>query len=80
MASDRQLAAKRPELQSDDECAFMTEPNMLQYQDNDGVVKQIHLPKGTFQAAVGHFKAGNYEELAKYPVWSKYFPRKCLWL
>ena len=69
MPSERQPAAKKPELQSDDEIVFWAEPNMMRYKDNNGDVQKIYMPKGTFLAVCEYIKTDNFEELAKYPAW-----------
>ncbi|CAM1503340.1 Fc.00g081160.m01.CDS01 [Cosmosporella sp. VM-42] len=69
MASNPKADSKRTETETEEDCKMMVEPNMMAYQDKDGVEHKIYLPKGTFKAAAEHFEAGNFDELAKFPAW-----------
>lgn len=47
---------------------LIVEPNRMDYIDDKGSERSIHMPKGTFKTAVEYRKACNFEELAKFPV------------
>lgn len=57
------------------ECELIVECNQLNYQDGEGVQRQIFIPKGTMSRATELLEAENWEELAKFPVWGKSFFR-----
>ncbi|OAR05861.1 hypothetical protein LLEC1_05761 [Akanthomyces lecanii] len=46
------------------------EPNQFGYKDGDGVEHLIHMPGGTYQKTIKLYNEKNWDELAKYPVWS----------
>lgn len=50
-------------------CTKTFEPNMMFFTDAEGQEHKIHMPKGTFKAALKYFNEKNYGELAKFPVW-----------
>ena len=45
--------------------------NRVNYTDGTGKKCSIWMQKGTMEAACAYFKAENWEELAKYPVWGE---------
>ena len=55
-------------------CIGSIEPNMMHFMDDEGVVHEIHMPKGTFTTVTGHFKDGNWAELQKFPAWGEFLP------
>ena len=50
------------------------EPNIMGFTDEDGVQHEIHLPKGTFQAATQLFLDGNWTLLKTFPKWGESSP------
>lgn len=47
------------------------QPNKMSFTDAQGVRHEIHMPKGTFEQACRLFIAEDWEELAKFPKWSR---------
>lgn len=52
-------------------CKRNLEPNKMVFFDESGERHEIYLPKGTFQRAVDLSQAKNWDELSKFPVYSK---------
>ena len=47
------------------------EPNKMAFTDAGGVQHEIHLPKGTFEAANTHYQRSNWADLKKFPAWGE---------
>ena len=65
-------------LEADDQACTKVEPNKMAFTDASGVQHEIHLPKGTFDAANTHYQQGNWAELKKFPAWGKCFRSESL--
>jgi hypothetical protein len=47
-------------------------PNAIHFTDDNGVKHRIYIPTGKFKQAMKLFEEKNWEELQKYPVYSKF--------
>ena len=45
--------------------------NMLSYADGQGVQRKIHIPRGRWSEMADHFTHQRWDDLAKFPTWSK---------
>ena len=50
----------------------VVEPNQMTYVDSKGVERRIFLPKGSSRRAGQLLMESNWDELAKFQVWSRY--------
>ena len=50
----------------------VVEPNQMGFLD-DGVMRLVHLPKGTYEAARAHFQNGNWTRLKEFPQWGEFY-------
>jgi homoaconitase/3-isopropylmalate dehydratase large subunit len=58
-----------PNTQQEQVYDFIVEPNSMSYEDDQGIVHHIYMPKGTMKKATEFFLAKNWVELAKFPPW-----------
>lgn len=52
-------------------CVGLLEPNNLIYDDDGGVRRSKHIPKGKYRQSMKYLNEHNWTELAKLPVWGK---------
>lgn len=56
---------------------YAVQPNQMNYVDDSGVSRCIHIPRGRFQEACEHFKKEDWKALSLFPTWSMYASLKC---
>jgi hypothetical protein len=59
---------KTVQLVDPEKCEQVVQPNKMTYTDADGV-HEMHLPDGTFDAAVKYIQNQAFDKPAKYPAW-----------
>lgn len=69
--TDWKNESKGPDTEAKEGGEKVLHPDSMSYKDNEGVHHQIYLPPGTWMTAIEYFKADNFEELGKFPVWGK---------
>lgn len=47
------------------------ECNMTSYTDDEGVTRQIYMPKGTMSVACALYAGKRFEDLARFPAWGE---------
>ena len=62
------------DLEAVNEMCDPIEPNVMGFTDEEGVMHEVHLPKGTFKAASLHFLNANWKELKTFPKWGESLP------
>lgn len=69
---DPSVSTKNPVTGEDVPEGYMAvfEPNHFMYDDNEGTRHSIHLPASTYGQAMKYYEEGNWDDLAKFPVWS----------
>lgn len=48
------------------------ECNMMSYTDDEGVTRQIYIPKGTMGVACALYADKRFEDLARFPAWGEW--------
>lgn len=47
------------------------ECNMMSYTDDEGVIRQIYMPKGTMSLACALYADNRFDDLARFPAWGE---------
>ena len=65
-------SSQKPSSEPDENFYYAMQPNQMNYVDNTGVSRCIHIPRGNFQEACEHFENEDWKALSLFPTWSMY--------
>ena len=65
-------SGQKPSSEPDENFYYAVQPNQMNYVDDTGVPRRIHIPRGKFQEACEHFENEDWEALSLFPTWSMY--------
>lgn len=65
-------SGQKPTYEPDENFYYAVQPNQMNYVDDSGVSRCIHIPRGKFQEACEHFKNEDWKALSLFPIWSMY--------
>lgn len=56
---------------NEEDCVASVKPNQLEYTDNEGVVRQIYIPKARYEEATQLAVDEDWAALSEFPVWGE---------